>query len=405
MVRLLIGILFLSSAAFAHSSSTTRPEEDYAREIINHLAAPGMHGRGYVNHGDRIAAKYIEGQFKKDHVDVTVQKFKFPINTFPGKMHISFDDLKLNVGADYIVSAGAPNLKGEFAIVRNPAATDDLSQVFVWASDDFDSRKEPNPYKGAKGIIVSQNKLTAHMAQKVDGFVLVEVLKSSIPATTPLMKKIKIDVESKFIEQYESQNIIATVKGSRTPDSFIVFTAHYDHLGQMGTKVFFPGANDNASGIAMLLNLARHFSEPANQPPVSMMFVAFSGEEVGLLGSKYYVEHPTVPLEQIRFLLNFDMVGTGDDGIQVVNSVDHPAEFKTLVDLNNQFAYLKEVKTRGNAKISDHYPFTEHGVKALFIYTLGGIKAYHDVYDRRKTLPLTRFENLFQLLVEFTKTL
>jgi hypothetical protein len=64
--------------------------------------------------------------------------------------------------------------------------------------------------------------------------------------------------------------------------------------------------------------------------------------------------------------------------------------------------YLKEVKIRGKAANSDHYYFSEKGVKAFFIYTLGGIKAYHDVYDKAETLPLTKFEELFELITRFS---
>src|SRR6201999_64747 len=96
--------------------------------------------------------------------------------------------------------------------------------------------------------------------------------------------EIEVSVGAKFIRNYTSQNVIGYVKGKDNPDSFIVFTAHYDHLGQMGKKVYFPGANDNASGVAMLLSLARYYSKPEHKPKCSIVFIAFGGEEVALLG-------------------------------------------------------------------------------------------------------------------------
>src|SRR6185436_20631513 len=137
------------------------------------------------------------------------------------------------------------------------------------------------------------------------------------------------------------------------------------------------------------------------QPKYSIVFMAFGAEEIGLLGSEYYTKHPLFPLSSIRFLLNMDIVGTGDEGIKVVNGSVHTNEFDKLVKLNDEHHYLKSVQVRGKAANSDHYFFTENEVPAFFIYTLGGISAYHDVFDRDETLPLTKFNNLELLLKDF----
>ena len=92
----------------------------------------------------------------------------------------------------------------------------------------------------------------------------------------------------------------------------------------MGKDVYFPGANDNASGVAMLLNLANYYSKKENQPKCSIAFIAFAGEEAGLLGSKYFSEHPLIPLNKMKFLVNLDLLGTGDEGMMVVNATCIP---------------------------------------------------------------------------------
>jgi hypothetical protein len=76
-----------------------------------------------------------------------------------------------------------------------------------------------------------------------------------------------------------------------------------------------------------------------------------------------------------------------------------------LVSINKKLNLLKEIKIRNNAPNSDHYPFVEKGVPAVFIYTMGGIKAYHDIYDKRETLPMTKFKEVYILLTEFVKTM
>ena len=192
-------------------------------------------------------------------------------------------------------------------------------------------------------------------------------------------------------------------KGTGNSQKYLVVTAHYDHLGRMGSETVFPGANDNASGVAQMLALAAYFAK--NPLKKNILFVAFTGEEAGLLGSKYFVNNPPVPLDSIDFVLNLDLSGTGDEGITVVNATLYPEIFDQLVNLNAEENYVSNVKKRGPAANSDHYFFTEKGVPAFFIYTLGGIKAFHDVYDKRETLPLDEAADLQQLYIRFFKYL
>jgi hypothetical protein len=99
------------------------------------------------------------------------------------------------------------------------------------------------------------------------------------------------------------------------------------------------------------------------------------------------------------------LLGTGDDGIMVVNGAILTKEFETLVKINEEKKLVKEVRKRGKARNSDHYWFTEAGVPAFFIYTLGGTTSYHDIYDTEKQLPLTDYEDVFRLLTEFVRHL
>src|SRR5262249_11975318 len=136
-------------------------------------------------------------------------------------------------------------------------------------------------------------------------------------------------------------------------------------------------------------------------PKYSIAIFLFSAEEIGLLGSKYYTENPLFPLENIKFLLNLDLSGTGDDGITVVNGEIHRDKFDLLTDLNIKSAYLKDIKIRGEACNSDHCHFHKKGVKSFFFYTMGGISQYHNIYDKEETLPLTEYEDLFSLIRDF----
>ena len=208
-----------------------------------------------------------------------------------------------------------------------------------------------------------------------------------------------VHINNKFLNEYRTQNVVGYIPGTVCPDSFLVYTAHYDHLGMMGKSIYFPGANDNASGTSMMLILARYFSRHPQR--YSVVFIGFTGEEAGLLGSGYFTGHPLINLSGIKFLVNLDLVGTGVDGITVVNATEFPHPFEMLCHLNDTGRYLVNIKKRGKACNSDHCPFYACGVPCFFIYTLGGIAAYHNLDDRPETLPLTAFEALSKLLIAF----
>ena len=213
----------------------------------------------------------------------------------------------------------------------------------------------------------------------------------------------KVNIENDLVKNFKAANVCGIVRGTAKPDSIIFITAHYDHLGGMGKDTYFPGANDNASGISLLLNLAHYYA--ANPRPYSIGFICFAGEEAGLIGSKYFTEHPLLPLKNIRFLINTDLAGTGEEGITVVNATEFPKEFAMMNAVNDENKLLVKINSRGKAANSDHYFFTEKGVPAFFFYTMGGIKAYHDVFDKAETLPLNEHEDLFKLVVKFNDKL
>ena len=181
---------------------------------------------------------------------------------------------------------------------------------------------------------------------------------------------------------------------------------HYDHLGGMGREVYFPGANDNASGIAMMLDMVHYFK--ANPPKYSVAFIGFAAEEAGLVGSFHWVNEAEklLPLAKIKFLINMDLMGSGDEGIMAVNGTVFSTAFDSLVAINHRNDFLPEVKARGKAANSDHYFFTEKGVPSFFFYLMGKYRHYHDIEDNAKNLRLSEFyDKAFKLVVNFTESM
>jgi len=331
------------------------------------------------------AADYLSAQFRSYGLKPMsgndfFQPFIYPVNTFPGKMEVSLNGKDLIPGKDFIVAAESRGIKAKGDLQRAD------SVQFINRSN--------------RVIVKLEDKLTWEVAPEAANYTVINVDKNAFRETP---ENFKVNIENEFIKDFKAVNVCGIVKGTVKPDSVILITAHYDHLGGMGKDTYFPGANDNASGISLLLNLAHYYA--THPQPYSIGFICFAAEEAGLIGSKYFTENPLVPLKSIRFLINTDLAGTGEEGITVVNATEFPKEFAMMNAVNDENKLLVKINSRGKAANSDHYFFTEKGVPSFFFYTMGGIKAYHDVFDRAETLPLNEHEDLFRLVVKFNDKL
>lgn len=400
---------------------------DYAKEIVRTLASPEFKGRGYVENGTRIAADFIRSQFHKigllSFEEGYAQEFNIDVNTFPKKMMLKIGGVVLTPGKDYLVDPFSGPVKGKFGVIILEKAKMKDEQVVLpairSADDQFliiderkyqpgDKEEEQNlndlidflkysPQSPVSGVIImTSSKLTwgigTMQSEKPSFTVNHEMDLSNVD-------EIEVAVDARMIENCKTQNLIGFIPGKTQPDSFLVVTAHYDHLGKMGRNTYFPGANDNSSGIAMLLSLAIYYSH--NPHDYTIVFIATGAEELGLLGASYFTEHPLFDLERVRFLVNFDLAGTGEEGIRIVNGSVHMKAFNIITRLNDEHDLLPKVDIRGAACNSDHCMFHERDVPCFFIYTQGGIQAYHDIYDKYETLPLTEFVDYMQLMILF----
>jgi Zn-dependent M28 family amino/carboxypeptidase len=165
-------------------------------------------------------------------------------------------------------------------------------------------------------------------------------------------------------------------------------------MGALG-DIYYPGANDNASGVAVVLSLARYYSkDPA---AMSLVFCFFTGEEQGLYGSEKYVKDPLISLDKTMMVLNLDMVGSGHEGWGIVAGKENPKDMEIFEKYCAQHE-LGKLKNRSNKPNSDHFPFTRKGVKAMFFYASGGKQPYHHPDDIPETLDWDVMENLFEMI-------
>lgn len=408
--------------------------QEYAKQITKSLCSKEFLGRGYVNQGDSLAARFLENKFKKLNIDPYpgksyFQSFKNPVVSFPGAMTLMINQDTLVPGVDYMVDPNCGTVKGYWRYTKLSIAElfdDQLKYRFASSRE-----KEKQgvfsavvDIRGLKGDSLKKATLDyiPILAQAMDVLVLTDEKFTFSVGREPLgygliylkgnkfkpAAEIYTDIKAKYLINQISSNVIGFIpsalkkKKDREKAQTIVLTAHYDHLGAMGIQTYFPGANDNASGVAMLFELAKYFKE--NPLDYNVMFIAFAGEEVGLLGSEYFVRYPWIDLKNIKFLVNLDIMGSGEEGITVVNGTKHKEEFNRLVKINEEKKGLSLIKPRGEAANSDHYWFSKMSVPAFFIYTMGPNKNYHDVFDTYENLSFAKFNDIKDLLINFVRT-
>ncbi len=396
-IRFLLLLLILF-----HVSQITGQPIDYARRIVDTLTGLEMRGRGYVDSGDRKAADFIRNEFirfgLKPSAPDYFQDFPIRINTFPGKIQVQLDTVKLIPGVHFLVDGTSPSISGSFDISTSINNAKDSSFLMVHEDsvNRIDLQKLQQAVNGEyTGIIwVTSSKMNWSLANETAEVPTIWVADSII--ANPI--SINLDIESTYHSRHITQNVMGFIPGSQS-DSMVALVAHYDHLGAMGNQVYFPGANDNASGVAMMLSLAEYYSK--KPPKYTIIFIAFGAEELGLLGSQYFVHYPPLDLRRIKFAINFDLAGTGEEGIDIVNGSVYKDRYNTLVRINKKHQLLPSINPRGKACNSDHCVFDAIQVPSFFIYTKGGIQAYHDIFDRGETLPLTEFADYFQLMIRF----
>jgi len=209
---------------------------------------------------------------------------------------------------------------------------------------------------------------------------------ASFALGTAFRLELKVDVERK---QARQRNVVGYVPG-RT-DEYVVVGAHYDHLGLGDQSSLAPdligtvhhGADDNASGVAGLLEIARQAAGGETQEE-GLLLIAFAGEEIGLLGSAYWTENPTRPIEKASAMLNMDMIGRVSKDKVYIGGVGTAAELKDVVAKATEHSGFAPDFSQSGYSASDHTSFTAKGVPVLFFFS-GLHGDYHkpsDTWDK-----------------------
>lgn len=440
--------LFLLCFMLASSHHILAQDSLYLKKIICDLSAPEMYGRGTPYQGDLKAAVYIQKELESLHIQPLGETYfqNYPIYGYDmsGMVSLSLNSTLLKNFFDYRLPFNTPSINGNYKLIEAPLEI--LDYVNENGVCTFSSKAEKKwkkfqrKYKEElKNQIIYFNmdevnqldvdtvtrlrmlsNLNDWKVSKSNGFGFTKVCigTKNLPGfgTRPYPEKDfaffyikpeflsqKNSVEIHFTNKMEwrtTQNVCGIVEGTQYKDSFIVFIGHYDHLGLLGDSCIFNGAFDNASGTAYVLAFAKYFKEKPLK--YSTVFILASGEESGLQGSTYFVEHPLIPLQNIKQVLNFDLLCGGNDGVLFFNGIDSLClPFLTTMDVVNQKEqWVPKIDKRKNIPNSDHFPFTQKQVPALFALTMGGLKPpTHHPDDKCESCGVDASERILKLFI------
>jgi Zn-dependent M28 family amino/carboxypeptidase len=274
-----------------------------------------------------------------------------------------------------------------------------------WSGEQFDIVK---PDKGAstvplQGWITRDVAATLFKSAGMDFDVLKK--KALEPEFRPIPLGIKAAVDLKnAMHRVDSKNVIGVLEGSERPDEYVIFTAHWDHLGvgepQNGDKIY-NGAVDNASGVALMMEIARAGTKAQVKPKRSIVFMAVTGEEQGLLGSDYYGENPVFPLNKTAANINIDeanVFGRNNRSIQVIGFGYTKLEdiLKDVVDKQGRTMTADAEPEKGFYFRSDQFSFAKRGVPALYTKSVT-VEDEHEFTEKRYHKPSDEFDPVWDM--------
>lgn len=224
-----------------------------------------------------------------------------------------------------------------------------------------------------------------------------QIVKDKAPHSIETEKSVFINIEADYYPEKPTANVVGILEGTdpKLKDEFVILGAHLDHVGYQTDMLFFPGANDNASGVAALIAIADAIKLSNVKLKRSVVFVTFSSEESGMRGSKYFVLHSPIDLGKTVAMMNFDCVGQGDS-IAIGGKLNFPKLWKRAKKIDKEYTKLLSKQTFGGGG-ADAEPFYSAGIPTLYFNTTGGYKYLHQATDRAETVNAALIEKITEL--------
>ncbi len=321
------------------------------------------------------------------------------------------------------------DVKGKIIILESgiPYTTND-PKMAEWTPYAYHRYKFRNAVKhGAAGMIYASkianpntvhldNFIYAHVSEEVTTQIIADAGKDYKQVKQDLKEmkipsfvlnenqKITITAKTKYFPEAKSCNVVGLIEGSDPvlKEEVIIIGGHLDGQGKMGETIF-PGALDNASGVADILGAAKALATLEVKPKRSILFILIGGEECGLYGSKFYADNPLFPIEKTKLMINLDMVGNGT-GFYVGSGKSHPELFKHFENANNNFIHrtmdASESRKNYGRPRSDASNFENAGITTFGLWTRNSVHPvyYHHPMDKINVLTPEIMEDAAKLL-------
>ncbi|MDP5105994.1 MAG: M28 family metallopeptidase [Polaribacter sp.] len=309
----------------------------------------------------------------------------------------------LACGSGKNVSTEDANVDQAVKYAETITAKDLGTHLFIYASDEFEGRETGEPGQKKAVEYLKNFYVTQGIASAIGG----DDYFQEVPSEW-------LNKNSRRGKFNDSENVVAFIKGTEKPDEIVVISAHLDHEGIKDGKVY-NGADDDGSGTVALLEIAEAFKKAADAgkgPKRSVLFLHVTGEEKGLLGSKYYTENPIFPIANTVCDLNIDMVGRIDDRhkddpnyVYLIGSDKLSTELHNLSEevnkkytkINLDYKYNDENDPNRYYYRSDHYNFAQYNVPIIFYFN-GTHADYHKHTDTPDKINYELLENRARLV-------
>jgi aminopeptidase YwaD len=414
--------LFISFGSLVYAAPTFNYSNVY--KIAEELSSDKYTGRLAGDKGNKLAEQYIASYFNSLNLkpggdnNSFFQKFEVYVPMIKGSCYFKIYDENKNVVKEYkygIHFKEVPYGASIGGTVKGKLKLDGESEGNILLAQSLSIGESPSYYKadltlkqsGVEGIVYPTNRnfrfRSPYKLQKgySDGLIKIMVTKDIVPELIEFSKKnyafeIKSPVQTKKVAV---NNVIGILEGKDKSLPPIILSAHFDHVGYDADGVIYPGAFDNASGTAFLLECARVLKATPNLER-TIIFAAFNAEEEGLLGSQYFVEHSPVPLKDAE-CINFDMVGSVENIPLAILSLPTRSNFSnTIAQIAKQCSVETKILYEDN---SDHAPFCNKGINSVTLIH-DDVTKIHTPDDTIKNMDKDKLEEVFITLNTYLKS-